>query len=406
MLKKFKNSKGVTLIALVITIIVLLILAGVSIATLSGQNGILTKATESKTKTELAKIEEARKLTQLEAATNTNETTFTGTLDGQEKTVKIPSGFAVSQVEGENSIDNGLVIIDTNGNEFVWIPCTEAEYTTPRDSGWLSGGYTGTNDKGWTDSQTTSVGVESIRKLVAENYQPGFYIARYEAGIPGNATGMYANTDGATYTKSEKKNETDVIKNYKPVSKQNVQAWNYISQTNSKIVAENMITNSTAKSYLVDSYAWNTVCRKINSKDSSKSLSNSTNWGNYYNNTTTEYNKLNTLFAVHSIVDGNWKYASTYQKRQVAGAPDTSNKKYLELATGASDDFKAYNVYDIAGNMWEWTTETSTSPSGYAVHRGGSFTHNGNDGPAVYSNGGYGSSNCDVYVGFRVALYL
>ena len=51
-----KNNKGITLIALVITIIVLLILAGVSIAMLTGDNGILTKATESTTATDLAEV--------------------------------------------------------------------------------------------------------------------------------------------------------------------------------------------------------------------------------------------------------------------------------------------------------------------------------------------------------------
>ena len=406
-MEKLIEEKAITLVALVVTIILLLILAGVSVASLSGQNGILTKATEAKTKTELATIDEARKLTQLEAATNTNGTTFKGTLDGQEKTVKIPSGFAVSQVKGESSIDDGLVIIDSEGNEFVWIPCTETEYTTPRDSNWASGGYTGTDNKIWVDVQSTNVGVESIRKLVADGYQPGFYIARYEAGIPENATGMYVNTNGGTYAKSEKKNETEVIKNYKPVSKQNVQAWNYISQTNSKVVAENMVTNSTAKSYLVDSYAWNTVCRKINLKDSNKSLSDSTKWGNYYNNTTTAYEQLNTLFAVHTYNSG-WTCATTYQNEQVIGAPKNgtvSTTNRLELATGASEDFKAYNIYDIAGNMWELTTETSTSPSGYAVLRGGSFYYNGSY-PAVYSSGNYSTSSSDFNVGFRALLYL
>ena len=61
-MKKIKNKNGITLIALVITIIVLLILAGVSIATLTGQNGILTRANESKTETEIGEEEEAIKL--------------------------------------------------------------------------------------------------------------------------------------------------------------------------------------------------------------------------------------------------------------------------------------------------------------------------------------------------------
>ena len=50
----FKEQKGVTLIALVITIIVLLILAGVSIAMLTGDNGLLTKAKTSQTKSNVA----------------------------------------------------------------------------------------------------------------------------------------------------------------------------------------------------------------------------------------------------------------------------------------------------------------------------------------------------------------
>ena len=57
-----KRNKGITLIALVITIIVLLILAGVAISMLSGENGILRKATEAKTKTEERTLEEQIKL--------------------------------------------------------------------------------------------------------------------------------------------------------------------------------------------------------------------------------------------------------------------------------------------------------------------------------------------------------
>ena len=58
-----RNNKGITLIALVITIIVLLILAGVAIAMLSGENGILKKAAEAKTKTEKSQDNELQKLT-------------------------------------------------------------------------------------------------------------------------------------------------------------------------------------------------------------------------------------------------------------------------------------------------------------------------------------------------------
>ena len=64
--KQRKNSNGITLIALVITIIVLLILAGVSIAMLTGDNGILTQAQNAKNRTEEAKVNEANVLTSYE----------------------------------------------------------------------------------------------------------------------------------------------------------------------------------------------------------------------------------------------------------------------------------------------------------------------------------------------------
>ena len=117
--KYIKEDRGITLIALVITIIVLLILAGVSIAMLTGDNGILTQAQKAKTETVNAQEDELRRLTALEAATNLENTTYE---DKSGQTAPIPVGFAVSQVEGENTIEDGLVIIDKNGNEFVWVP--------------------------------------------------------------------------------------------------------------------------------------------------------------------------------------------------------------------------------------------------------------------------------------------
>lgn len=113
------SENGITLIILVVTIIVLLILASVLIATLTGDNGILFKVNEAKEKTQIAIEDELRRLTMLEASTNLEITTYK---DKNKNTVTIPAGFAVSQVDGENTIDNGLVIIDKNGNEFVYIP--------------------------------------------------------------------------------------------------------------------------------------------------------------------------------------------------------------------------------------------------------------------------------------------
>ena len=115
---ELKNKKGITLIALVITIVVLLILAGITIATLTGDNGIITRANDAKTNTEKAEEDEQRKLTQAEAATYIEKHEYT---DVSGEKVTVPAKCAVSQVEGENTLEDGLVIIDANGNEWVWI---------------------------------------------------------------------------------------------------------------------------------------------------------------------------------------------------------------------------------------------------------------------------------------------
>ena len=74
-----RNQKGITLIALVITIIVLLILAGVSIAMLTGENGILNRATTAQQKTTKAEAEEALKMTISEILSNKLDPTYEAT---------------------------------------------------------------------------------------------------------------------------------------------------------------------------------------------------------------------------------------------------------------------------------------------------------------------------------------
>ena len=96
-----RKNKGITLIALVVTIIVLLILAGISISMLTGQNGILNRASEAKEKTEIASEDEKRKLAQAEALMNTEKTTYKG--------VTLPEGFAPTKIEGaiRQAMDEG-----------------------------------------------------------------------------------------------------------------------------------------------------------------------------------------------------------------------------------------------------------------------------------------------------------
>ena len=467
----------------ILNIIVLLILAAVPIATLTGDNGILTKAqnakdlTNQKTAEEEVQIEvlgsldnsgniniedlnsnllshltgvnykgqplsAENKIETLPAVVEYNEykilisgDTSTSLEDalkpGEEakETKKynytdgvdvatIPEGFEVSEIKEEQKIADGLVIKNkTDGNEFVWIPCTITQYQNAKNAvkrnEWSHSPeyYTNGGEDGsvWSDDYTdqdisninavykttaineitanwekeqTEVAEESIKKY------EGFYIGRYEAGIPEEAKVFYRNPKGTdlTYDSSNRgqTNEAglNIIKNLKPVSKKGVQAWNFITQPNSKIVAENMYKASSEEtsvgSYLVDLQAWNHICENIYGK-TGKDINNSTAWGNYINNTSVFEKTVEGLWANHGYRSSPWGLfpSLTYSKGAVnvkgesekTGAENQVN--VIELPTGASEDFNNYNIYDMAGNMVEWTTgHNINGETMYVVPRG------------------------------------
>ena len=119
MSNKNKNMKGITLIALVITIIVLLILTGVSIAILTGQNGILTQAQNSKTTSELKSAEEKVKL----AIMATRSQSETGALDADMLIAEITNNYGGTASKTNNgfpvdaTVDGKIFYIDKEGNE-------------------------------------------------------------------------------------------------------------------------------------------------------------------------------------------------------------------------------------------------------------------------------------------------
>ncbi len=415
-----KEEKAITLIALIITIIVMLILVGVTVnIAINGE--LFSTAKRAVTKTEEAKESELRFMAMTNAATHNEEWVY----EVEEERIPIPAGFAPTEIEGENSIEDGIVIIDAEGNEFVWIPCSLDEYNGATfKSVWDQDSYDEPNS--WKDNwnysiddekggiknvEIENVGQDSLQKLETRKTNRelteagvGFYVARYEAGIPENED-FSADSEGDIYYLNDKKNTTAC----KPVSKKGYPAWNFISQTNAKNASAKMYPGL---SYLIDSHAWNYICDK---KFSTDEIKDSTKIGNYYNNETTKYEELDVLYALHSYSTFWISFASKYNRGVIppSTAPKGSGTNRLELSTGASEDFKKYNIYDMAGNMWEWTTEErtnyptdSTSAKTFAVTRGGSFQWKGDAFSVVHASGNATTSDYSVIAGFRVVLYL
>ncbi len=394
--KEMKNKKGITLIALIITIIVLLILAGVSISMVVGENGILNRATDASKKTNEAKDEEQRQFAMAEAAMNFENTEYE---DKKGEKVTIPTGFAVSQVEGENTVEDGLVIIDTKGNEFVWIPVkSKAEYK--KKIGKYNHSITNGSDDSFTDINQVQrgdlLGIENLLGTKIEGWvqtQPeadvivnagGFYVGRYEAGIVVNEKINY-----------EEKPEIVVKKNVQPA-----RASNYQNALN---FANNWKIDNNVQSGLITGTEWDVMCSFIGYDITDKDCGN---WANYR---TTESSNYNGYYAPKGSL--GWNFTNGLIK---LGNSETTEENIAIFPTGSfvtstGKNTKQKNIYDIAGNVYEYTTEISTSEELYhIIRRGGNAWSSKDEANAMERDGsvGIGWKGADWADGFRIVLYV
>ncbi len=370
-LKHKKGSKlqnGITLIALVITIIVLLILAGVSIATLTGDNGILTKAQTAKTETERASEEEQLKLAAMNAAMNTERKKYT---DKNGNTAIIPAGFAPTGIEGEDLINEGLVVVDSDGNEFVWIPVGKVKdnngnvheiqlgrYSFQEDGtpyeydGTLIEENSRDKDNLLNLGNTIAIDIEAFKKSaspVEEGGNGGYYIGRYEAKDGNTANERDDNTSDEN----------------KLVIKSNNYVYNWIRQPEAALLARNMYNSNDFISDLMNGYAWDTAI----------------------------------VFIQECSGDINYsKQVSLNSEREYKGTINSKDIKQQD---------KKCNIWDMASNMIEWITETSTSTSwGPCVCAGGQVGRGDNKNYAAGTKQGLGLEVGYSLYSFRPVLYL
>ena len=274
------------------------------------------------------------------------------------------------------------------GNQFVWIPCTSdgANGTVKYEkTSW------GKQNAEW-DTTTPKAEVQQIEKY------GGFYVGRYEAGLA---------SDMSEFTSTQQQTESNQIYNlYKtPQSTAGLAPWDFVDWTHSKANAESMYNNNYVSSGLITGTQWDVILNTLKSKASlsDSDMTNSSSWGNYKNTAIDYTGRKATAY-----------YSSNYWYLPIFGSTEKSATTFYSdnygdlLTTGASSTTEKYHIFDIAGNLWEWTEEDSNyATSGqYRVLRGGGLWDASRDYPACYRSGINPVNNTYFNVGFRVVLYI
>lgn len=420
------KNKGVTLIALAVTIVVMLILAGVTISVLNGENGIVKQAQKAKEESKIKELKEKvridiagkrveningelrvsvlkeildkyfdnvpvetqitsetklkakeeygkyeMKISDIDVGEITYETSYTIFKDVNGEQVPIPEGYIVSENSDENIVNKGLVISDSRGNEYVWISCTvdsssnklqykRTEWGVEKDGTDNSRAIKDeltlkdidvTYSKTDTDNGINEeISKEIVAQINAEKESikkyGGYYIGRYEVG---------------------KDNKTAVIK---------AEQEPYVNIKWSKAyeLAKGIGGGEGATTYLCSSYSWDTAI-------------------NFIQNTTGK-NYATSIIGFN----GNWKSQEVKDSSgKVIKPVNTAQRLNTGLTTALC------NIYDMGGNVGEFTTELNPGTSETVVLRGGDIYYVNL--PAGYrwdNSSGVAYSSC----GFRATLFL
>ena len=374
-----KFNQGITLVALVVTIVVLLILSSVSLNLVLGDNGIIVKAKEAAETTAAAQEKEAMERNLLEKELeNSLSTPAVEPTDG----VKIPTGFyyvggtkASGIVISDNKNDKNkyrnqkVVGTDLLGNQYVWIPCTtdssssDLQYARTewgvevdgddnsraiKDELTLTDASVTYSDADTANGINADVSKEIVAQIKAEKASVaqygGYYIGRYEVG---------------------KNGDTAVVKYDQTL-------YAEITWSTAYGLAKKIITNSEVNSYLCSSYAWDTAVNFIQNNSTAKNYATSIEGFN-----------------------GNW---NSQEVKDPSGNVIKPAGTSQQLNTGLTTQF--CNIFDMGGNEAEFTTELNPGTSETVVLRGGAYSYY--DGPAGY-RWDYRSGAND---GFRATLFL
>ena len=317
----------------------------------------------------------------------------------------LPTGF--TQVKG-TTLKNGLTIQDSTGNQYVWIEVPKTsevyptaglnikDFTTEEYTAIETDLHTYTNDyrngtsykdEYYSDATTglkSEQYTELKQKMLKSVYQNGgFYVGKYETGIEDTPKTSGSSSTAPTET---------------PVIKPNAYPYNYVTCSQAQTLASNMESGNYNTS-LMFGVQWDLVLKYLETKGTAQAdlKTDSTSWGNYSNNlwNITNENSKYAILNTSNYTLGDWTSGAYGVK---------GSSKEILLSTGASETFSKQGIYDIAGNVWEWTLEYIADSSTPCALRGGGYDYSGSDYPAACRYFIY-TTSYNFNIGFRLSLY-
>ena len=424
-MRNIKEKRGITLIALVITIVVILILAGVTIDAVFSENGIINKAKEAANAMNNAVANDQAELNDLleelneimNSEWNNNieipeENTIPDpeppkledTTGMQDETIQvedeygnkvtIPKGFEVVEEEG-TTVPEGIVIQDKDGNQFVWIPVGRVykDNTGTNCSDIQLGRYTFDTTNG-----TPTLAQVAYTEANLENYKQLVIIDSYYQEYA-----TRANPDGIASTGTDGLNA--IAKNLEEfVNSAKSNYGYYLARYEASYGSGSNVTNykplskmSTAYSEYEMNYEIGTLWNKVTQIDAAKISRNM-------------YNNDSSVGVESDLVNSYaWDTAIVFIQAMGNGNENYANKTSVNSSianTGTTGD-EVCNIHDMSSNCREWSTEyfadTSSSRAYPCVRRSGDY---------YYSNyytayrDSISATNKDSINSFRLTLYV
>ena len=375
---KIKQEKGITLIALVVTIVVLLILAGVSVNALFGNSGIIEKAKEAQNAMNMAKENDEKGINELTnwLDNQVNGTTGGGTTGGDANPSTTPK---ISTLVGK-VVDKNTKAEDAYGNKITIPKGFKILEHNPTSS-------TGAVTYNYTNSEETGEHIPAVQDgIVIENGTDGNQFVWVPVGTIKNKNGS---TNTITLGRYEFDSSTGALKSTTPAQVASVENCTKIVtiskggtdyQELSTFREGNSATNSTAQNatarnleefisttlanggYYIARFEASGTASKIASKYNQTVLGNITQPNaakvarEMYGDTTEYASDLVNSYAWDTAII----FIQTYSTETDASSYASQNKSTSFANTGKSND-KYCNIFDMSGNAYEWTTEYSAN---------------------------------------------